>query len=143
MLMSRRCIDSSLPASLLLYPKNRVFCRLGDAKFDDGLGWNLDLLLRLRIESRTRLPLLLHQLTKTGQDEFAVLFGLSVREVAERIEEHSSGSLGGLGGSSKCNLKFSFGHSLAVVYGSGTAPFQENRSSSLSTYVKKSILSRT
>jgi hypothetical protein len=26
---------------------------------------------------------------------------------------------------------------LAVVYGSGTAPFQENRSSSFSTYVKK------
>src|SRR6202023_2870493 len=108
--MPRRCIDSSLPARLLLYPQNRVFCRLGDAKFDDGLGWNLDLLLRLRIKARTRLPLLLRQLAKTGQDEFAVLFDLFVREVAERIEEYSSGSFVGLGGGSDCGLKFTFGH---------------------------------
>jgi hypothetical protein len=99
MLMSRRYIDSSLPASLLLYPKNRVFCRLGDAKFDDGLGCNFDFLLRLWIKARACLPLLLHQLAKTGQDEFAVLFDLFVREAAERIEEYSSGSFVGLGGS--------------------------------------------
>src|SRR3984893_16710128 len=103
-------ITSRLPASLLLYPKNRVFCRLGDAKFDDGLGWNLDLLLRLGIKTRARLPLLLCQLAKTGQDEFAVLFDLFVREVAERIEEYSSGSFVGLGGGSDCGLKFTFGH---------------------------------
>ena len=94
----RRCIDSSLPASLLLYPKNRILCRLGDAKFDDGLGWNFDFLLRLWIKARACLPFLLHQLAKTGQDEFAVLFDLFVREVAERIEEYSSGSFVGLGG---------------------------------------------
>ena len=42
---------SWLPARLLLYPQNRVFCRLGDSEFDDGLGWNLDLLPRLRIKA--------------------------------------------------------------------------------------------
>src|ERR1700732_4246726 len=114
--MPRRCIDSSLPASLLLYPQNRVLCRLGDWKFDDGLSWNFDFLLRLWIKARARLPFLLHQLAKTGQDEFALLFDLFVREVAERIEEYSSGSFVGLGGSSKCNLKFSFGHSSRCLW---------------------------
>ena len=60
--------------------------------------WNFDFLLRLWIKARARLPLLLHQLTKTGQDEFAVLFGLFVREVAERIEEYSRSLFVGLGG---------------------------------------------
>jgi hypothetical protein len=102
--------DSQQAARLLLYPQNRVLCRLGDAKFDDGLGWNLDFLLRLWIEARACLSLLLHQLSKTGQYKFAVLFDHFVREVAERIEEYSSGSFVCLGGSSECNLKFSFGH---------------------------------
>src|ERR1700732_1570842 len=91
-------ITSWLPARLFLYPKNRVFCRLGDAKFDDGLGWNFDFLLRLWIKARARLPLLLHQLAKTGQDEFAVLFNLFVGEVAERIEEYSRSFFVGLSG---------------------------------------------
>src|SRR5208283_3494536 len=51
--------------------------------------WNLDLLLRLWIEARARLPLLLHQLAKTGQDKFAVPFNLFVGERAERIEKYS------------------------------------------------------
>ena len=102
--------DSSLPARLLLYPQNRVLCGLGNTKFDDGLGWNLDLLLRLRIKARASLPLLLHQLAKTRQDKFAVLFNLFVGERAERIQEYSSGSFVGLGGSSECDLKFSLGH---------------------------------
>ena len=68
-------------SGLLLYPQNRVLCRLGDSEFDDGLGWNLDLLLRLGIEACTCLPLLLHQLAKTGQDEFAVLLDLFVKIV--------------------------------------------------------------
>ena len=54
---------------LLLYPQNRVLCGLGNPKFDDGLGWNLELLLRLWIKARARLPLLLHQLAETGQDK--------------------------------------------------------------------------
>jgi hypothetical protein len=54
--------------------------------------------------------LFFHELAKTGQNEFAVLFDLFVREVAKRIEEYSSGSFVGLGGSSECDLKFSFGH---------------------------------
>jgi hypothetical protein len=63
-------------SGLLLYPENPVLCRLGDSEFDDGLGWNLDLLLRLGIKASTCFPLLLYQLAKTGQDEFAVLFNL-------------------------------------------------------------------
>ena len=47
---------------------------------------------------------------KSGQDEFAVLFDRFVGEVAERIEEYSSGFFVGLGGCSECDLKFSFGH---------------------------------
>src|SRR5260370_21551482 len=108
--MHRLYIDSSLPESLLLYPQNRVFCRLGDSEFDDGLGWNLDLLLRLRIEAGASLPFLLYELAKSGQDEFSVLFDRFVGEVAERIEEYSSGSFVRLGGSSERDLKFSLGH---------------------------------
>jgi hypothetical protein len=59
--------------------------------------WNFDFLLRLWIKARARLPLLLHQLTKTGQNEFTVLFDRFVGDVAERIEECSSGSFVGLG----------------------------------------------
>ena len=90
---------------LLFYPQNRVLCGLGNTKFDDGLGWNLDLLLRLWIKARARFSLLLHQLAKTGQDKFAVLFNLFVGERAERIEEYSSSSFVGLGGFGKCALK--------------------------------------
>src|SRR5260370_21003053 len=84
--------------------------RVGNTKFDDGLGWNLNLLLRLWIEARARLPLLLHQLAKTGQDKFAVLFGGFVGERAERIEECSSGSFVGLGGFAKRPFQFRLGH---------------------------------
>jgi hypothetical protein len=94
---------------LLLYPQNRVFCGLGNTKFDDGLCWNFDLLLRLWIKARSRLPLLLHQLAKTGQNEFAVLFNLFVSEGAQRVEEYSSGLFIGLGCFSKSELKFCFG----------------------------------
>jgi len=97
-------------AELLLYSENRVLRRLGDSEFDYGLGWNLDLLLRFGIEARARFPLLLHQLAEAGQDKFAVLFNLFICECAERIEEYSRGSFVGLSGSSKGDLKFSFGH---------------------------------
>ena len=46
--------------------------------------------------------LLLHQLTKTGQDKFAGLFCVFVGERAECIQEYSSGSFVGLGGFGKC-----------------------------------------
>jgi hypothetical protein len=109
-LPGRPYIASWLQAGLLLYPQNRVLCRLGDSEFDDSLGWNLDLLLRLWIEARACFPLLLQQLAKTRQDKFAVLFGRFVGEVAERIEEYASGSFVCLGGSSESDLKFSLGH---------------------------------
>src|SRR5260370_23365235 len=88
-------------ARLLLDPQNRVLCGLGNTKFDDGLGWNLNLLLRLWIEARARFPLLLHQLTKTGQHKFAVLFDLFVGERAERINEYAGGLFIRLGGIAK------------------------------------------
>jgi hypothetical protein len=107
-----RCLilASWLQAGLLLYPQNRVLCRLGDSEFDDGLGWNLDLLLRLRIEAGVSLPFLLYELPKAGQDEFSVLFDRFVGEAAERIEEYSGDSFVGFRGSSECNLKFGLGH---------------------------------
>ena len=54
--------EQTAESGLLLYPENPVLCRLGDAEFDDGLGWNLDLLLRLGIKACTCFPLLLYQL---------------------------------------------------------------------------------
>ena len=101
---------SWLRAGLLLYPQNRILCRLGDSEFDDGLGWNLDLLLRLGIEAEASLPLLLYELAKSGQDEFSILFDRFVGEVAERIEEYASRCFVGFSGSSECDLKFSFGY---------------------------------
>ena len=107
--------NRSWPLSrLLLYPQNRVLCGLGNTKFDDGFGRNLDLLLRLWIKAGACLPLLLHQLAKTGQDKFAVLFNLFVGERAKRIEEYSSGSFVGLGGFSECGLKFCLGMSVRL-----------------------------
>jgi hypothetical protein len=95
---------------LLLYPQNRVLCGLGNTKFDNGLGGNLDLLLRLWIKTRSGLPLLLYEFPKSRDDEFAILFGRFVGDVAERIEKYSRGPFVGLGGFSKCALKFGFCH---------------------------------
>jgi hypothetical protein len=67
-----------ISAKLLLCAQNRVLCRLGDSEFDDGFGWNLDFLLRLRINADARFPLLFYELAKTGQDKFAVLLDLFV-----------------------------------------------------------------
>jgi hypothetical protein len=100
---------------LLLYSENRVLCRLGDSEFDDSLGWNLDLLLRLGIEAGACLPLLFHQLAKAGQNEFAVLFDLFVGQRAECIEKRSSRLLVCLSGLGECDLKFCFGHLLSVM----------------------------
>ena len=97
-------------AKLLLYSENRVLRRLGDSEFDDGLGWNPDLLLRLGIESRPRFSFLFHQLLKAWQYEFAVLFDLFVCQRAECIEKRSSRLLVCLSGLGECNLKFCFRH---------------------------------
>ena len=95
---------------LLLRAEKRTLRHLEDAELNHGFGGNFDLLLRLWIEARARLPLLLHELAKTGQDKFAVLFNLFVSERAERIQKYSSGSFVGLRGFGKCALKFCFGH---------------------------------
>jgi hypothetical protein len=97
-------------SSLLLYSQNRVLRSLGNSEFDDGLGRNFDPLLRLGIKSRTCLSLLLYELAKTGQGEFAVLFHRFVRDGAECIEEYSSRLLTGLGCFGRCNLQFQLGH---------------------------------
>jgi hypothetical protein len=97
-------------ARLLLYPQNCVLCGLGNTKFDDGLGWNLDLLLRLGIKACARLPLLLYELPKSRYDEFAILFGRFVSDVTECIEEYCGCSFVGLGSFSKCALQFVLGH---------------------------------
>jgi hypothetical protein len=101
---------TAVESGLLLYPKNAVLCRLGDPEFDDGLGWNLDLLLRLGIEASTCFPLLLYELAEAGQDEFAVLFDLFVGELAKSIEKYSSGFFVGLRRCRQCDLKFGLGH---------------------------------
>jgi hypothetical protein len=98
------------PFRLLLCPQNRVLRRLRDSEFDDGFGWNLDPLLCLGIYPGACFPLLLHKLAETGQDKFAVFLDRFVSEVAERIEEYSSGPFVGLGGCSERDLKFSLGH---------------------------------
>jgi hypothetical protein len=46
----------------------------------------------------------------TASETWNVLFDRFVGEVAERIEEYSSGSFVGISGSCECNLKFRFGH---------------------------------
>src|SRR5271166_1875499 len=95
---------------LLLRAENRILRHLEDAELNHGFGGNFDLLLRLWIEARAGLPLLLHQLAKAWQDKFAVLFGGFVSDGAERIKEYASGSFVGLSGFGKCALKFSLGH---------------------------------
>ena len=97
-------------AELLLYSENCVLCHLRDSEFEHGFGWNPDLLLRFGIKTRASLPLLFDKLAKARQNEFAVLFDRFVSEGAQRIEEHSSGLLIGLGCFSKSELKFSLGH---------------------------------
>ena len=95
---------------LFLDPQNRILCRLGDSEFDYGLGWNFDLLLRLGIETRAGLPLLLHELAKPGQNEFPALFNFFVGDGAQRLEEDPRGFPVGLGSCSECDLKFGLGH---------------------------------
>ena len=74
-------------SELLLYSEYRVLRHLGNTELDDGLGRDPDLLLRLGVEIRPRLPLLFYQLPEAGQNEFAVLSDLFVGQGAECIPE--------------------------------------------------------
>ena len=47
-------------SELLFYSENCVLCHFGDSESEHGFGWNPDLLLRLGIKARARLPLLFH-----------------------------------------------------------------------------------
>jgi hypothetical protein len=64
----------------------------GDSKFDDSLGWNFDLLLRLWVKAHARFSLLLHQLAEIRHDKIRRSFNFFVGNRAEHIEEYSSGS---------------------------------------------------
>jgi hypothetical protein len=116
-----------LIAELLFYSENCVLCHLSDSKFEHGFGRNPNLLLRLGIKARARLPLLFHQLAKAGQEEFAVLLGRLVSQSAERIEKYSSSLLIGLALLQQEQVEVLFWSSLKVVYDSGIGPFQGDR----------------
>ena len=94
-----------------------------------GLDWNPCLLLCVGIKARARFSLLLHQLAKVGQNEFAGLFGCFVSYSAERIEEYSSGLLIGLALLGQERVQVLFWSSLGVVYDSDIGRFQGNRTS--------------
>jgi hypothetical protein len=115
-----------LASGLLLRSQNRVLGRLGDSEFDDRLGWNLDLLLCLWVDAGTRFPLLLYQLAKAGEHEFAFLLDRFISEAAERIQENSGRSFVRLSRCGERNLMFGLSHA-AVSYGSGIVAFQEDR----------------
>jgi hypothetical protein len=95
---------------LLFRAENRVGGRLRDSEFDNGLGRNLDLLLRLGIKARARLSFLLHQFAKPGQYVFSILFDSFVGDGAERIKECAGCLSIGLNSFGKCGLKSCFGH---------------------------------
>src|SRR6516165_6204835 len=63
---------------LLFFSENCVLCHFSDPEFENGFGRNPDLLLCLGIKARARFSLLLHQLAKARQNEFAGLFGCFV-----------------------------------------------------------------
>jgi Circularly permutated YpsA SLOG family len=80
-------ISYSLPGvskGLLFRSQNCVFCRLRDPEFHNGLCGDLDLLLRLWIDANSCFSLLLHELTKAGQNKLTVLLYAPVCE-AERV----------------------------------------------------------
>jgi hypothetical protein len=96
--------------SLLFNPKDGILRRLRNPEFNDGLGRNLDLLLRLGIDAGSRFPLLLHELPKAGQDELAVLLDLPVGDARESFEENSDSSFVSVGCGSEGGLKFGLSH---------------------------------
>ena len=115
--------------SLLFNPKDGILRGLRDPEFNDGLGRDLDLLLRLGIDAGSRFPLLLHELAKARQDEFAVLLDLPVGEARESVEECSGGSFVSVCRGSEGGLKFGLGHFLqALFYTRQSRRFQGIRS---------------
>ena len=104
-----------------LTPKT-PFSRLGHTKFNDRLGWNLDLLLRLWIKTRCALSFSASRACQNRARQFHVLLNLFVGDVAERIEKYSSDSFVGLGGFGKCTLEFGLGHFVAVGYARNRRP---------------------
>jgi hypothetical protein len=65
--MPNKSKSNSYTLRLLLYPQNRVLCGLGNTKFDDDLGWNLDLLLRLWIKAMRAFIFCFTSLPKPGK----------------------------------------------------------------------------
>src|SRR6478609_3779845 len=69
------------------FSEHRVLCGFRDSQFHHGFRGNLELLTGLRIDAGTRFPLLLYELTDSGNDEFALLLGLVVSDLRELGEE--------------------------------------------------------
>ena len=113
-------MTAAVRSELLFYSENCVLCHFSDSEFENGFGRNPDLLLRLGIKARARLPLLFHQLAKARQNEFAGLFCRFVSESAERIEKYSSSLLIGLALLRQERVEVLFWSSLEVVYDSHT-----------------------
>jgi hypothetical protein len=88
--------------------ENCVFCSLRDPEFNDRLGRNLDLLLCLWVDAGTRFPLLLYQLPKVRQREFAFLANRFISKARERIQKKRGRSFVRLGRFGQSDLKFRF-----------------------------------
>jgi hypothetical protein len=81
---------------LLLRAQNRVLGSFGDSKLNHRLSRNLDLLLGLRVDTETRLPLLFNQLAEARQRKFAFFLDGFISKAAKGIEEKRGRSFIGL-----------------------------------------------
>jgi type IV secretory pathway TrbD component len=101
---------SAATPNYFFIPRTASFAALATRNLTTVLAGILIFCLRLWVEARARLSLLLYQLAKARQNEFSVLFDLFVREVAERLQKYSSGFFIGLCCFGKSELKFCFCH---------------------------------
>jgi hypothetical protein len=97
---------------LLFRSQNGVLRRLCDPGFHDRFGWNFDLRSSLRVDAR--FPLLLNELPKARQHEFAFLFDPLVSKAAEAIQEECR--FVRLGRFGEGALQFGFGHGWRVLF---------------------------
>lgn len=88
-------VPSALVNPRLLRVQDSVLAGLGDAEFDDFLGWDLDCLASGWIATGASLTINQHELAETGQGE-AVL-GVFVREISDELENFHGGALGHVG----------------------------------------------
>ena len=87
----------------------------------------------------TRFPLLLYQLPKAGQDEFAFLANRFISKARERIQKKRGRSFVRLGRFGQSDLKFGFGHGLAESYDSRNVAFQGDPSWGARSFSKHNL----